>query len=325
MKARYWSLAAVLILINYLIFAALFTHLVETDFSGGQATRVPRPTFTPAPAEPIIVVPTPEPVTPQPTPTATPVIGQQNAGGDAAASQNAQANASQAEPPQANPAQLISPGPVNIRSGPGLDYDVIGTLNANTAMSISGRNGDASWWQIDIADGIEGWVSNSVVNATNTGSVPVTDAPSQPSSAASTAAQPAADSSPPPEPKPQHQFEPTGWWGESNQGLTRFSGDITDVNGSPINGVSVQASCGDYSIISNPSGPVGQGTRNESVTWPDGFYDLTVDDKPVPCLWVLTVVETDDGQTVTATLSESIPVEVTSDNSIIIANWRKNW
>ena len=74
MKARHWSLAIVLILINYLIFATLFTRLVETDFARGRATRMPEPTFTPAPAEPITIVPTPIPVTPVPTPTATKVL-----------------------------------------------------------------------------------------------------------------------------------------------------------------------------------------------------------------------------------------------------------
>ena len=33
MKARQWSLAVVLILVNYIIFATLFTWLLETDFN----------------------------------------------------------------------------------------------------------------------------------------------------------------------------------------------------------------------------------------------------------------------------------------------------
>ena len=318
MKTRYWSLAAVLILINYLIFAALFTTLVETDFSKGSATRVPRPTFTPAPAEPIIIVPTPEPVTPQPSPTATKVLEQQNAGnGNNTSSEGARSDAPQPEPVRADSAQLVSPGPVNIRSGPGLDYEVIGTLNANTTMSIIGRNGDASWWQIAIADGITGWVSGSVVNATNTDNVPVSEGAASSNSSPTVRVQPAADTSPPPAPRPEHQFEPTGWWGETNQGLTRFMGDIEDVDGNPVNGVSVQASCGDYSVISNPSG--------EGESWPAGFYDLTIDDRPIPCLWTLTVIESDDGNTIKASLSDSFPVEVTLENSVIVANWRKNW
>lgn len=86
MKPRYWSLAIVLILINYLIFATLYTFLMETNFGGRQVTRTPIPTFTPAPAEPIIIVPTPEPITPEPSPTATRVVdpAESNAGEGAA-------------------------------------------------------------------------------------------------------------------------------------------------------------------------------------------------------------------------------------------------
>ncbi len=53
--------------------------------------------------------------------------------------------------------------------------------------------------------------------------------------------------------------------------------------------------------------------------------DITVDTKPVPCIWVLSVVETDDRKKVTAVLSEEIPVEVTAKKSIIVAGWQKNW
>jgi hypothetical protein len=61
------------------------------------------------------------------------------------------------------------------------------------------------------------------------------------------------------------------------------------------------------------------------MTDPPGFYDITVDRKPVPCKWFLTVVYTEDGQNVLAKLSQSIEVEVTVEESIITANWRKNW
>lgn len=319
MKARYWSLAIVLILVNYIIFATLFTRLVETDFTGSYATRAPEPTFTPAPAQPFVIVPTPEPVTPEPTATATRVLDGHNA-----------ANPIQPDPPQpeaqqSTQPQLVAPGAVNIRSGPGLTYEVIGTLNANTAMPIVGRNADGSWWQIRITDDRLGWVANSVVNASNTQNIPVAEAPPPPQASSSIEPQPAADNSPPLPPPPKYQFEPTGWWGDTNYGLTRFLGDIKDAAGNPVNGVSVRASCGNYTVISNPSGPVGRGPYNVSHTWPPGFYDVTVDTKPVPCLWILTVVESDDGVTVKAELSEPVPVETTWESSIIVANWRKNW
>lgn len=324
MKARYWSLAVVLVLINYIIFSALFTRLLEADLATGLATRTPVPTFTPAPAEPIIVVPTPMPVTPAPSPTPTRVIVEPNQAQNSPADNN-QTDALQPAQSAAEP-QLVAPGPVNIRSGPGLNYNVIGTLNANTAMPIAGRNADASWWQITMPNDVRGWVSNAVVSASNTQGVAAADAPPAPKAAP--VAQPAADTEPAPPPppqKPKYQYEPTGWYDDGNAGLTRFLGDIKDANGNPVNGVFVQASCGDYSTISYPSGPVGWGGYNESGDWPPGFYDVTVDTKPVPCLWTLSIVETDDRKTVTARLSEAVPVEITNEKSIITANWRKNW
>ncbi|RME78261.1 MAG: SH3 domain-containing protein [Chloroflexi bacterium] len=315
MKPRYWSLAIVLILINYIIFATLFTRLLDTDFSAAYVTRTPQPTFTPAPAQPFVVIPTPTPYIPPPTPTATRVI-------QPAAPPAGDSLANQPPPPQP---ELVAPGPVNIRSGPGLNYSVIGRLNPNTTAAIVGRNTDASWWQIKITDDRFGWVSNSVVSARNTENVPLAQAPAPPPAPPSP--QPAS-SAPPAQSQPQrpkYQYEPTGWYDDTNHGLTRFMGEIKDVNGNPVNGVFVQASCGDYSTISYPSGPVGWGALGESADWPPGFYDITVDSKPVPCIWTLTVVETDDRKTVKARLSESVPVEVTFDKSVIVANWRKNW
>ena len=246
MKPRYWSLAIVLVLINYLIFATLFTRLMETDFDGAYATRTPVPTFTPAPAEPFIIVPTLTPAPVIPTPTATRVLPDSNAGGDTL-------------PAEDNSQGQIAPVvTVLVSSGPAL-------------------------------------------------------------------VQPAADQAPPALESPTYQYTPTGWYDGPNQGQTRFFGEIKDSTGHPANGVFVRASCGYYSTISFPSGPVGWGSLNESADWPDGFYDITVDERPVPCVWILSVIATDDRETVKATLSEAIPVEITPNKSVIVANWRKNW
>ncbi|MCL4298365.1 MAG: SH3 domain-containing protein [Anaerolineae bacterium] len=320
MKARYWSLAIILILVNYLIFAALFSQLVGSDFGGKRSTRTPAPTFTPAPAQPpAIIIPTLTPVPPVPTPTATRVLAPDNA----SAQPESVSPDSVAAQPDIEP-QLVAPGTVNIRSGPGTNYQVIGALNANAPVLVTGRNQDASWWQIEINNGAIGWVASSVVSASNTENVPAVEAPPPPVAAA-VAVQPAADAPPPAPEKPKYQFEPTGWYDDGNAGLTRFLGDIKDVNGNPVNGVFVQAKCGNFSAISFPSGPVGWGPFQEGADWPAGFYDLTVDTKPVPCIWTLTVVDTDDRQTIKAVLSESVPVEITAEKSIVTANWRKNW
>lgn len=324
MKARYWSLALVLILINYIVFATLLNQLLEADFDPNYATRTPVPTFTPAPAQPVIVIPTSTPVTPVPTPTATPVLEESRAEGNGngpAAEKSASTSADQAS----SSPRLVAPGAVNIRAGPGVNYTVIGTLNADTAAPIVGRNPQSSWWQIKISDSQTGWVSNAVVRASQAENIPVAEIPPAPASSGP-APQPAASSPPPAAPqKPKYQYEPTGWYDDTNYGLTRFLGEIRDVDGNPVNGVFVEARCGTYSTISYPSGPVGWGTLNESGDWPAGFYDIAIDSKPVPCIWTLTIIETDDRKTVKAKLSEAVPVEVTQEKSIITANWRKNW
>lgn len=323
MKTRYWSLAIVLILVNYLIFATLFTELLDPRFGGHSATRTPAPTFTPAPAQPpkLIVIPTLTPVPIVPSPTATRVVPVSEA-------ETGPAPAEAASSPDENGVQpqLVAPGTVNIRSGPGANYPIIGALNGNTPVRISGRNPDTSWWQIEITPGSIGWVASSVVSASNADNVSIAEAPPPAAAAAAPAAQPAADTPPPAaSQKPKYQYEPTGWYDDGNAGLTRFLGTIKDTSGNPVNGAFVQAQCGSYSTISFPSGPVGWGPLRVGADWPAGFYDITVDTKPVPCLWVLTIVDTDDRKTIKAVLSESVPVEITSEKSIVTANWRKNW
>jgi len=329
MKPRYWSLALVLMLVNYVVFASLFTRLLDTDFSLDYATRTPVPTFTPAPAQPFVVVPTSTPVTPIPTLTPTRVIDKadleaNNTDSLPSEAEGAQANVSDAQ--FGSKPQLVAPGTVNIRSGPGLNYSVIGTLNADTTVPIVGRNDASSWWQIKISGDKTGWVSNAVVSASNTDEVPIAQAPSAPVAAAAAPVPQPASSKPAPAPeKPKYQYEPTGWYDDTNYGLTRFLGDIKDAGGNPVNGVFVEARCGTFATISYPSGPVGWGGFGESADWPAGFYDVTIDTRPVPCIWTLTIVDTDDRKTVKARLSEAVPVEVTQDKSIITANWRKNY
>lgn len=125
-------------------------------------------------------------------------------------------------------------------------------------------------------------------------------------------------------PTPAYQYELIEWSAEKSS-VTRFFGSITDLEGNPVDGVFIQASCYNYSTISYPSGPVGWGPLGVGSQWEPGFYDITVDAKPVPCPWMLQVVETEDRQTVKSQLSEIVLIEVTEDNSAVTANWRKNW
>lgn len=55
---------------------------------------------------------------------------------------------------------------VNIRSGPGVDYKVVGLLRTGQSLEIVGRSADSAWWQVSTPQGL-GWVSAKVTVASN--------------------------------------------------------------------------------------------------------------------------------------------------------------
>jgi hypothetical protein len=82
---------------------------------------------------------------------------------------------------------------VNVRTGPGTNYPVLGVAAPGASAEVSGVSADGAWWQVNIstdfaAAGV-GWVSASYVVTQNTESVPVVDAPPAP---------PAIEETPPP-------------------------------------------------------------------------------------------------------------------------------
>jgi uncharacterized protein YraI len=82
---------------------------------------------------------------------------------------------------------------VNVRSGPGTNYPVLGVAQPGAAAEVSGKSADGAWWQVKIppqyaADAF-GWVSASYVVTSNTDSVPVVEAPPAP---------PVVETTPPP-------------------------------------------------------------------------------------------------------------------------------
>lgn len=98
------------------------------------------PTATPEPPTP---VPTEEPATatpepPTPTPTATPVP---------------------------KPEVVVSNPRVNVRSGPGADYPVLGQVLQGQRLEITGRDADGQWWQVCCFEGQSAWVADEVVSA----------------------------------------------------------------------------------------------------------------------------------------------------------------
>jgi len=95
------------------------------------------------------------------TPARLPVSGE-IVGGTAPAS-------APAAPADANPPQEAVPGGVtayaryelNVRSGPGKNYDALGRIAANTGLVLEARNGDSSWVLAHTEDGaLRGWLAS---------------------------------------------------------------------------------------------------------------------------------------------------------------------
>lgn len=62
----------------------------------------------------------------------------------------------------------------NVRSGPGLGFWIVGTLNRFETVPIVGVSADGAWWNIRGAFG-DGWIAASTATASNTGGVSVVD------------------------------------------------------------------------------------------------------------------------------------------------------
>jgi uncharacterized protein YraI len=54
---------------------------------------------------------------------------------------------------------------VNVRSGPGTEYTILGKLTPVDSLDITGQNADGDWWRVNF-NGQEGWVFDTVVEIT---------------------------------------------------------------------------------------------------------------------------------------------------------------
>lgn len=64
---------------------------------------------------------------------------------------------------------------INVRSGPGADFNSLGLLNAQDPVTLTGKDANGAWLQIDFAGGPEGkgWVNAAFVRADRIGSLPI--------------------------------------------------------------------------------------------------------------------------------------------------------
>jgi uncharacterized protein YraI len=135
-------------------------YMTQTADSGVKTEAATRPAPSAPPASPAVtptVAPYPSKVAA--TPTATPT-----------------------RPPTEAPSVVrAADGPVNVRSGPGTAYPLVGEARPGETYQIIGRNSEASWWQICCMDGKAAWIAAEVVQASGvSASIPIIAAPPPP-------------------------------------------------------------------------------------------------------------------------------------------------
>ncbi len=91
------------------------------------------------------------------------------------------------------PIVIANQGGVNLRSGPGVDYNKLGFLPMGGHLEIVGRNSDSTWWLVSTPGGFA-WASDRAVTAVNVNdSIPIVTIPAllvQPGSGPSSSAFP---------------------------------------------------------------------------------------------------------------------------------------
>ena len=78
--------------------------------------------------------------------------------------------------------RVTAPNGVNVRSGPGTNFPVLGVAPFGAEGEIIGRSADSRWWVVAVpsAPGGSGWVSADFVAASNAEDVPVIASPPPP-------------------------------------------------------------------------------------------------------------------------------------------------
>jgi uncharacterized protein YraI len=66
---------------------------------------------------------------------------------------------------QENALTAVAYGTVNVRSGPGTQFDIVGQLAAGDRVPVTGRDDDGDWLRIVIVFGQTGWVASFAVMA----------------------------------------------------------------------------------------------------------------------------------------------------------------
>ena len=141
-------------------------------FSPKQAPKPPTALPAQALVAQVTVLATDQPATPSPTaapttttePTVLPTAAPTAAPTAEPTATAADVPTSTPEPTRAPPTIVVAAGndSINVRSGPGTNYAILGQLSGNTPADVTGKSADGTWWQI-LYGGQAGWVSAQLV------------------------------------------------------------------------------------------------------------------------------------------------------------------
>jgi hypothetical protein len=162
---------------------------------------------------------------------------------------------------------------MNVFAGPGLRYGPVGFVPPLTSAPVLRRNKDGSWLKIPYLRG-EGaaWIYAPLTQLA--GPLESLREAAEPALPLPSKLSPAKD-----------QFVPTAWSASGNEAIVHFKGVFKDAEGQPVNGFSVLADNGTWSVVSHPGGPSGwypdQGTGQWDIiltnpTDAAGWWTLTI-------------------------------------------------
>jgi len=117
--------------------------------------RTPHPTFTPTTAE--AVAPPAQINTAQDAAEPAAQIAAPNAEGSVA---QGAPTTGQVDVPRA----VVNSPLVNVRTGPGVDFDIVATVERGAEYEITGRDSSGEWWAICCIDGKGAWINGEYVD-----------------------------------------------------------------------------------------------------------------------------------------------------------------
>lgn len=93
--------------------------------------------------------------------------------------------AAQQEEVLSNPTAVVVVDRLNVRSGPGTNFNRVGAVTRGDALVVTGQVNSCGWLQITTPDGVEGWVSGNSQYVTldaRCADIPAVNAPAAPAS-----------------------------------------------------------------------------------------------------------------------------------------------